>query len=217
MSTFWFVVGRLGEAQILLPAVVAVALWLGWRTDAPRMTAWWIGAVSVAALLTTLTKVAFIGWGIGYAPLNFTGVSGHAAFAAAILPLLARAAVPCATAQWQGAAMVAAYALAVLIAVQRVVTGAHSPSEAAGGFALGAAASGMALGLAAVPRVRVPRAVLVGLLAWMLATPAAAPPSRTHDWVTTLSLALSGRDAPYTRRMMLRQWRERERASHGAP
>ena len=31
-----------------------------------------------------------IGWGIGWAPLDFTGFSGHAMFAAALMPLLLR-------------------------------------------------------------------------------------------------------------------------------
>ena len=37
------------------------------------------------------------------------------------------------------------------------------------------------------------------LLAWLMALPAGAPPSRTHDMVTRLSLKLSGRNQAYTR------------------
>ena len=42
---------------------------------------------AAAALITTVTKVAFIGYEVGYAPLDYTGISGHAMFAAAVLPV----------------------------------------------------------------------------------------------------------------------------------
>jgi hypothetical protein len=205
---FWTVLARLGEAQILLPALAAVSAWLAWRVAVPRTAAWWIGLIGVAALLTTATKLAFIGWGLGYAPLDFTGVSGHAMFAAAVLPLLAFAALPA----QRVPALAAAYALAAVIAVSRLETGAHSLSEVAVGFVLGAAASALALRLGTLPSQPLPKAVLIGLLAWMAATPAAAPPSRTHGWVTALALTMSGRSAPYTREAMFQEWQARRMA-----
>ena len=146
---------------------------------------------------------------MGYAPLDFTGISGHAMFAAAVLPLLAFAALPA----WRVPALSAAYLLAALIAVSRLATGSHSISEVTLGFGLGAAASALALALGTMPRTPVPRVVVIGLLAWMVATPAGAPPSRTHGWVTSLALAMSGRPQPYTREMMLQQWQAQRAAA----
>jgi hypothetical protein len=206
---FWNVFTRLGEAQILLPALMVVSIWLAWRSAAPRTAAWWLGLTALAALVTTATKLAFIGWGMGYAPLDFTGISGHATFAAAVLPLLAFAAFPARRVP----ALSAAYALAALIAVSRLATSSHSISEVALGFGLGAAASALALALGAMPRTPMPRWVVIGLLVWMVATPAGAPPSRTHGWVTSLALAMSGRPQPYTREMMLEQWQARRAAA----
>jgi len=40
------------------------------------------------------------------------------------------------------------------------------------------------------------------MLVWLVALPFNAPVSRTHDWVTRLSLQMSGREQPYTRRAM---------------
>jgi hypothetical protein len=210
---FWNVVTRLGEAQILLPALVVVAVWLGWRSSAPRTAAWWLGLVALAAAVTTVTKIAFIGWGVGYAPLDFTGVSGHAMFAAAVLPLLARSMVPARARAWRVPAVGGAYTLAAVIALSRLATGAHSPSEVVVGYLLGAAASALAMVLGAMPRREAPRVIVVALLAWMVATPAGAPPSRTHGWVTAIALSLSGRPAPYTRELMLEQWRGRQAPS----
>jgi membrane-associated phospholipid phosphatase len=167
----------------------------------------WLVCIGVAALLTTATKVAFIGWEVGYAPLDFTGISGHSMFAAAVLPVLAGATASGASPRTRLLALAASYGFAALIAVSRVMTGAHSVSEAIAGFAIGAVASQLALRLATAPRTQAPKALLAGLLVWLVLTPAGAPPSRTHDWVTRLSITLSGREQPYTRWMMLRRYR----------
>ena len=198
-ADFWAVVTRLGEAQILLPAALLAMAWLAARRDGRAAAARWLVALAVAAALTTATKLAFIGWGVGSAALDFTGFSGHAMFAAATLPVLLRAlAAPGRVAARNAAA--AGLALAALVAWSRVAVDAHSAAEALAGFLLGSTASGCVLVrgdfLALHPR---PRWAPALLLAWLLITSGAAPPSRTHDMVTRLALALSGRAQPHTR------------------
>jgi membrane-associated phospholipid phosphatase len=211
---YWHAITRLGEAQILLPALLALLLWFAWRLQAAAVARRWLLCVAAAAVLTTATKVAFIGWGVGWAALDFTGISGHAMFSAAVLPMLLHAAASAATPQRRRLAVVLGYSLAALVAVSRVMVQAHSASEALAGFALGSLASAFALA-APAPPVRQPAALAVGLLCWMLVTPATAPVSRTHDWVTRLSLAVSGHERPYTRhalhhrlRLHLPRWGE---------
>lgn len=215
-SLFWVAIARLGEAQILLPAMLVAALWVGVRSHSSQAAWRWVAGTGIAAGLTTATKVAFMGWGVGYAPWNFVGISGHAMFAAAILPVLARVMVADVAPAWRQAAVAAGITVAALVAISRVVTGAHSVSESAIGFTVGSAASLWALRGMAVPRLQGTGWVVAGLVGWMLITPASAPPSRTHDWVTALSLALSGRDKPYTRWMMLRAYRQ-ELRERGEP
>jgi len=216
-TLLWHFVTRLGEAQILLPAMLAVSVWMWMRGSAPRLAAAWLGCTALAVALTTATKVAFIGWGLGSAELNFTGISGHAMFAAAVLPPLLRITEGTLPKRWHGWPLAAGYLLAAVVAVSRVRTGAHSWSEAILGFLLGALASAAALQLAHAPRLRVPLWVAPTLLVWALATMLLAPPSRTHDWVTALSVRLSGRHQPYTRWEMLREHRlERLRGSAAA-
>ncbi len=206
-SLFWQAVTRLGEAQILLPALLGVLVWLVLKLKARPVALTWLLCVSFAALLTTATKVAFIGWGLGIAPINFTGVSGHAMFAAAVLPVLAATLVADARPRWRVLTLSAAYLLAAAVAVSRVMVRAHSPSEAVAGFLLGSAASALALGIAAAPAARLPKALIAAVALWMPLMSAGAPPSRTHDWVTRLSLQLSGHEQPYTRTMMLLRYR----------
>jgi hypothetical protein len=44
----WLLITRLGEALILLPAVVLLALWLVWRGRALRLAAMWTLGLGVA-------------------------------------------------------------------------------------------------------------------------------------------------------------------------
>ncbi len=201
---FWTVVTRLGEAQLLLPTALAIGGWFAMAGER-RSARLWLSLFALAFCLTTASKIAFIGWGLGIARLNFTGVSGHAMHAAAVLPLLMR----CLTAgrqrpiQWL--AVAAGVALAALVALSRTVIGAHSASESIAGFALGCAAAGSALALANVPHRPLPRWLLAALLAAQLLNPVAAPSLPTHDMVTRLALWVSGHERPYTRSILRQQ------------
>lgn len=214
----WQAVTRLGEAQILLPVMLAVAIWLAWRQRARRAAGAWVASTVAAASLTTASKLAFLGHGIGWPALDFTGFSGHAMFAAAVLPPLLQSVAGVAPRNGvAGWAWVAGYVLALLVAISRVAVSAHSVSEVIGGFALGAAASAAALWLGrpwpALGRVRLLAPLL---LAWAALGVAGAPPSRTHDWVTRLALAQSGRAQPYQRWQMHRDHQRAQAARRQA-
>lgn len=195
---------RLGEAGIVLPVAAAVVAWLLIGARSARFAGSWAALLLLAVAVTTASKIAFIGWGIGIASLDFTGFSGHAMFSAAIYPVLAFAMAN----HWRGTpdrrrvvwAVAAGYAFAALIALTRVRVGVHSPFEAFSGFVLGALASGAAMWLVEHPHHRFPSgAVGIAVAAWLAVTPIQASPSRTHGMVTELALALSQRSEPFTR------------------
>lgn len=206
---YWVLISRFGEAQILLPMALGLALMLWRRGDSARLALAWVGWIVLVATITTVSKLAFIGWGVGSARWDFTGFSGHAMFAAAIYPVLlalllgngARHA-----AAWRGVGAGLGFGLAVLIAISRVVVNAHSVSEAVSGHLLGLLASAFSLRVAA--RSALPDRTLQGWVpaaaaCWLLVTPVSAPASITHDLVTALALSLSGRDTPYQRSDLL--------------
>lgn len=197
---------RLGEAQILLPAMVAVCVWLLRAGHASTLAARWAVATSLAALATTASKVAFIGYEVGYAPLDYAGISGHAMFSAAILPVLMRAAAGGMAPRPARAMVGLGVAAAALIAVTRVKIGAHSWIEVLMGFALGSAAAAWALRTVRWPDRRPGWWLPIGLGVWLAVTAQVAPPSQTHGMVTRLALAISGRPVPYTRNEMRRAW-----------
>jgi membrane-associated phospholipid phosphatase len=208
IAPIWSVITRFGELQILAPAMVAMTTWLA-LTGTKGFALRWFGFTALAALLTTMTKVAFIGWGLGYAPLDFTGISGHAMLAAAILPVIAcclASSVP-----QRKVALMIGFAAALVVAVSRVTTGAHSVSETASAFALGAGASLLTLAPPAPANaVRSPRILIAGLGLWLAAAPVGAPQDNTHGIVTRLSLELSHHSKPYTRREMRMEYRQQQ-------
>ena len=206
----WTWLSRLGEAQILLPLSLAAVLWLWLAAGEGRLALRWIMSLAVAASVTTASKLAFIGWGLGSAAWDFTGFSGHAMFAAATLPMLAWVALLGRPRAWRRAGVAFGFGLAALIAYSRLPVHAHSPSEALAGFLLGAAASWVTLrGLPGV-RLRVPLWLPAALAAGLMLMPTLAPRSRTHDWVTEISLQLSGRAQPFHRHDMQRHARPAE-------
>lgn len=196
----WHWLTRFGEAQILLPLVLAVAAWLWLGARQGRLALRWLVCIGIAAALTTFTKFAFIGWEWGVADWDFTGISGHAMFSAACLPVLTWVALMGRGERVQRAGVIAALLVAALIAYSRLEVQAHSASESLTGFLLGSAASLITLRGLPVPRpAAVPLWIPAALSACLLVLPLTAPRSRTHDWVTQLSVQLSGRGQPYKR------------------
>jgi membrane-associated phospholipid phosphatase len=198
----WLLLTRLGESQLLLPAFAAMLAWLRWRMGATRVVAVWAAAVVVAAAITTVSKLAFIGWGWGDAALDFTGISGHAMFSFALWPVIVGSLRTDAPRGRRALLLAFGYAVALVIAGSRVIVEAHSVSEVVAGSLLGAAASAAALHWAPPPRGHAPLLLVLGIALWFVATPAHAPPSPTHGWIVRLALALSGHEQPYTREQM---------------
>jgi len=201
----WHMATRLGEAQILLPAaaLVAVALFRQ-RTSRPIAMRWGM-LLALATAITTASKLAFIGWGVGWSAMDFTGFSGHSMYAAAVYPVLFAAVQPKRSRAGQGAAIALGGLLALVVGYSRIAVGAHSWSEVISGLALGALVSiGTLAGSGLARTVQLSPLAPALLLAWMALTPLQMPPNQTHTWVTRLALTLSERTEPYTRQHLHR-------------
>jgi membrane-associated phospholipid phosphatase len=198
-SMFWIFVSRFGEAQILLPATLGACLWLAHRDESRPVVIRWLAWMSAAAIVTTITKVAYMGWGIGSATLDFTGISGHAMFASAVYPPLLFIIASSRSPAWKRVAWLAGFVLALMIGVSRVMVEAHSWSEVIAGLAIGCGVSVSTLWMARTRHPSVPLWLPLGMAAWLAIMPVHAPASTTHDMVTRLALKLSGRHMPHTR------------------
>jgi membrane-associated phospholipid phosphatase len=200
----WHLVTRLGEAEILLPVAALTAAALSLRSQQRRLAVAWMLVLAVAATITTASKLAFIGWGIGWAAINFTGFSGHTMFASAVYPMLL-------VVWWTGimqrgarGALLLGCALALLVGVSRIAVGAHSWSEVVAGWMLGGCASLVLFAWCDTATLVLRPMVPAILLVWLGIMAANLPASQTHSAVTALALKLSGHSMPYTRRDLLR-------------
>lgn len=211
-ASLWHLITRLGEVQLLLPAALWACLALLHQSATRAFATRWLQGLTVAAGLTLASKIAFIGWGVGSAAWDFTGISGHAMFAAAIFPLLLATLTCRMPGIWQRAAVVASLALVLLVGVSRLMVGAHSVSEVLAGLLVGGAASAFAFWQVGLPRARLNLYVPLVAVLWLVLAPLQAPQLPTHSLVTRFALLLSGHTKPYTRTEMLRNVRGVQRS-----
>jgi membrane-associated phospholipid phosphatase len=196
----WWTITRLGDSAILLPAALIIALWLlvgrAWK-----MAFSWCLLFGFAMIIVIATKLAFIGWGIGSASLDFTGVSGHAARATAIFPVLFYLSLQGKPRKINSIVVVLGYLLGLVITVSRVIVHAHSISEAISGCVLGSLVSLIFLWVANDQAISIRRRwLLVPSFIFLMATPYVKP-APAQEWITTAALYLSNHDRPFDRAM----------------
>jgi hypothetical protein len=205
------VLTNLGAAAAILPMVPAIGLGL-WRENRHSVATIWAVALSIGIGIVLISKFAFIGWGLGIPSLDFTGISGHTLLATAILPVVfAWLPLPRSLSLW---AIAVGVLLVILVGWSRIVLGAHSWSEVAAGWCLGAMVSGTVvfhmLGSKTIQRkLSVVRGLIVAtLLVIVSVSQTAAVNLPAHSLEVRIALALSGHDHPFSRRDMHRQWTE---------
>ena len=199
---FWPVITHLGSAGLMLPvaAMTVAGLWFSGRRAA--LVAWLAALIGGAALVLA-TKLAFMGWGIGSAALDFTGISGHTMLASSILPawlgwLLARYGQ-----RFSAPGLILGLLLGALVAVSRVVLGAHSISEVLFGWLVGAAVTFATWRALAGPLRWSPLSLLALLPLSLTFDGAAANYLPAYHWEQRVAIWLSGRATPYTRADLL--------------
>lgn len=201
MMMWWHWLSVIGSMAVTGPIGVAIVVWLlagkSWR-----LTAIWLALFGAGMALVVATKMAFIGWGVGVASVEFAGFSGHAMRAAAVFPVagyLATRSMSAPAARYIGTAL--GVLLAVLIAISRVYVRAHPPSEALTGCLLGLAVAGLFICYASTEHHMALSRILVMLCLPIVLVAPRVEPIPTEQWITRAALYLSGRDQPYTREM----------------
>ena len=198
----WTYITHFGAAGLLAPltALVAAGLWIGGQRAALAI---WMTALALGAVLVLTTKIAFMGWGIGSAAFDFTGISGHATLATSIIPVALALLLTRSHSRTRLLGLALGLLVGALVSWSRVRVGAHSASEALVGFALGAAISVLAVRVLQPPRSAAPRWVAAAGLASMLTFHQALPDQiPTHRWEQRIAMSLSGRSVPYSRAML---------------
>lgn len=132
---------ELGDAEVTLPIITVVLLWLLWKR-AWRSAAYWIAAASFGAVLTMILKAGF---GLPRPLPLYDGSiaygfpSGHAAMSIVIFGFLAVLTARELSLRGQLAVFSVMALLAGLIAFSRIYLGAHWLSDVLGGLSFGVA------------------------------------------------------------------------------
>ncbi|UNK42225.1 phosphatase PAP2 family protein [Luteimonas sp. S4-F44] len=201
----WNALTPLGDAVLVVPLLVAVALWLRLRPGAARLSTGgllhWAALVAGSLALVAASKVAFYGWGTGIRYWDLTCFSGHAALAWLAWPALFALLVPPRHRALRAVTTLAGAGLAALVAWSRVPTGAHPPSEVIAGVALGLAACLGTLRLLRSLSLDVRGIMLAAGLAGLVALGAARDITRpdTERWFAKAGVAMSGAEKPQSR------------------
>jgi hypothetical protein len=195
---WWHWLSVAGSLAVTGPIGIAIMVWLlagkSWR-----LTWTWLLLFGGGMALVVLTKMAFLGWGLGVESVEFAGFSGHAMRAAAVYPVAAFL-MTRSSPQWaQMLASTLGVLLSVLIALSRIYTFSHSPSEAWTGCVLGLVVAGAFIWYANSERQLPLSRVLVALCVPVLLVAPQVKPIPAEMWITKVALYLSGRDQPYTR------------------
>jgi len=198
MMMLWHMLSVAGSLAVTGPIGVAIAIYLvagkQWR-----LTLAWAMLFGIGMALVVLTKMAFMGWGIGIEAWEFAGFSGHAMRATAVYPvagyLVFRSSGP--RARQLGAA--AGVLLSVLISVSRVPVLAHSVSEAVTGAILGLVVAALFIWYASREHQWAMSRMLALLCLPIVLIAPTVEPVPAETWIANAATYLSGRDKPYTR------------------
>jgi membrane-associated phospholipid phosphatase len=194
-NSLWVSITALGSVGVMAPVAVAVAAWLllGYRW---KYACAWLGLLGAAGALVALTKIAFIGWGVGVRAWDFTGISGHALMSTAVIPVALFVALLPTRGAIRGAGVALGLAMGVFVGVSRVVLNAHSVSEVVAGCALGAVGFVLIAWKAESGKLS-PAPVAASLAAVVVALHGIPVP--TQQWITVIALDLSNHERPYVR------------------
>ncbi len=194
----------LGDSAILMPLALLVALWLAWSPQTRTGAIQWVIVFGGGALIVLVSKLAFIGWGIGSARFDFTGFSGHTTFSTSVWPVVLWIVASNRGHAVRMAAVVGGWMLGLMIGVSRLAVDAHSISEVVAGFTLGFGVSAIFL---AVRRGRAHAHLRAAQIAWGLAASIALPllllgpgaPAPTQGMLEFIAVRLAGTERPFTR------------------
>ncbi|HEJ9095232.1 TPA: phosphatase PAP2 family protein [Serratia odorifera] len=196
----WYFLTFFGDSMLLLPCslILFVVLLI---PHATRTAGWqWALIFGGVGGIVCLSKLAFMGWGIGSERYDFTGFSGHSALAASIWPPLLWALTGRLSHPLRRLALVASVILPLTIGISRLAIHVHSPSEVISGLMLGYLASMLFLWLQRgkpLPQLSWPQIAVT--LAVPLILMGQRQPAPTQGLLEHIATVLAHIERPYTR------------------
>lgn len=194
----WTKITHLGDTSLMAPAAFIVGLWL-LVAKREQLLWWWCALLASAIVLVSLTKIAFIGWGLGIPTLDFTGISGHSTFAMAILPVMAFLVLQRTPQGIRTAGVLFGLILGLLVGISRLELQTHSLSEVIAGCGLGALVSLTFIWIACTVDRNILNRSLVVLSIPVLLAASFSQAAPTQRWFVHVALYASGHEQPFVR------------------
>lgn len=201
----WIFITHFGNSVFLLSTALFMALWLQ-RARASRMSFSWLAILGMAAFVVLLTKLAFLGWGIGIGSIDFTGISGHAMLSSSVLPVLAAMLTLRMRPAVHKVSIGIGFLVAVVVGVSRLVLNSHSLSEVLLGWVVGCSVALPTIYLlnrmTEGSRSRLspwPIVIVFSALLTITAPRDGRPGPETHPLIVKMALWASGRSEPFHR------------------
>lgn len=196
----WTILTYFGDSMLLIPTAVIIALILPWKSDNRRTVWYWLIAFGLAGLIVSVSKILFMGFGIGSARFDFTGFSGHSAMSSTLWPVMLWLLSGRFSPAWRRVAIGIGYLIPLMVGYSRLVIHAHSLSEVVTGLTLGFTLSTAFL-------VSQRRTSLKGF-SWPQVAAAVLVPvvlishgrvATTQEFLAQLSAKIAGLEKPFTR------------------
>jgi membrane-associated phospholipid phosphatase len=216
MNSFWLIVTGFGDSGFLLPAAFWIAVWLAADRSTRPAAVHWVLLFGGCGLVVMLSKLAFLGWGIGSARFDFTGFSGHTALATSVWPVVFWLAARRRAPLLRMVAAMAGWGWGVAVGMSRLALEVHSTAEVVTGVLLGTIVSASFLRLQrhggpAPASLRAPRWLAAGLALPLVFFIVVGRPAPTQYALEAIAAWMAGIERPYTRTDLL-QDREPVRA-----
>lgn len=188
---------HLGDLELTLPLAAGAGAWLlaarAWRAA----LAWAVLYGGTIALVGS-SKIAYLGWGLDIAALDFKAFSGHAAGATAVYPVLGYLLCRPVGRHAGLAAAAVGLALGLVMVAALVRQEEHALAEAAAGWLLGACASIGTVHEAERRGVTPGPTPALGAVAAFFASAWLMQSAHVGYWMIKVALALSGNARPYS-------------------
>lgn len=131
---------HLGDVRLTAALAGTVAILL-LMAKAYRAALWWCCLIGTTFGLVAGSKIMFLAWGLHSSLMNFKAISGHAAGAAAVLPIVAFLVAQQGGRAKQGLAILTGVLVSIGVVASLVYHAEHTPSEALAGWLLGTSAT----------------------------------------------------------------------------
>jgi membrane-associated phospholipid phosphatase len=216
---FWRAVTALGDSGVMIPVAALVGLWLC-NAQCYRLAGLWAATVAAVGLTVASSKLLFMGWCLGMRSIDFTGISGHSAMAALVLPVLAGLVQQSMAGRVLSRTWPIGEALAILVGVSRLAVHVHSVSEVVAGLLLGFGAARLfqraasrVEGKPVSPTLAAGSMLLLPALFWF-------QPAPTQHLLEHVAVMISDHRAAFTRQAEtcdLQNWQVLQGPGHGTP